>query len=356
MSNSSGDMVPEIPGPVGPASNGSVKSGSSHALPDDGELIKTPRGHNPDLVYKVQYRNVMTNQIVYTQESEGPIVIESKESRQLPALELITDIATNATLEGIEQLKEPPNTAFGVRRAALKINSPAIINALQKVVEYYPGLDFPGESFLVDEPFHVLIHHESELAAFRENYAPDKNRPQSECCDREKNTYEHLGVLQTFLKQRVGLRVETERIRHKRGVATFDMLWMLFKPGTTVYTDTWLSEEYDAYVIQSVKGGVDEESTSSLQIEMWFLDFDGKYIGKRGTTRTQLPFNGEKKISTLEVFPCEFWEDKPTEGNVKGLRQRLEERGKMFFKLTSRRCMSFDGLTITSPRIHVCAE
>ena len=356
MPSSSGDMVLDIPDTVEPAGNEVVKSGSSHALPDDGELTKTPPKQSPHLVYKVQYRNLLSKQIVYTQESQGPIVIESNSARQLPALELITEVATNATLEGIEQLKDPPNTVFNVKRAVLKINSPAIINALQSVVEYCPELDFSGDSLSVSEPFRILIHHESELASFREQYAPGKSRSKSEYCDREQNTYEHLGALQTFLKERVGLRVETERIRHKRGVATFDMLWMLLKPGTTVYCDTWQWGDYDAYVVHSVEGGVDETGTNSLAIELWNLDFDGLGIGKRCITRLQLPFNGERRISKLVVFPCEFWEDGPTGMTVKGKRESLEERGKIFFKLTSRRCMNYDGLTISSPRIRVCGE
>lgn len=354
MSEPSGDTVLSILDTAEITDNEPVKPASSETPPSDEQSPETE--HNPHLVYRLQYRNVYTFGIVYTREHEEPIVIESKGGKgpkQLPALELITDVETSATVEGNEQLKDPPHNLLRVGKAELKINSPAIINALQKVVEYYPQLDFSGESISVTEPFEVLIHHENELASLRENYAPGKIRSESEHCDREKNTYEHLAVLQNLLKQRVGLSVETERTRHKRGFATFNMLWMLFKPGTTVYCDTWSDGKYNAYVIQSVSGGVADDRTNSLAIEMWYLDFDGTRIGKRGFTKNQAPFNGEKRISALEVFPCEFWEDNSTEKAVKSLRESLEERGKMFLKLTSRRCMSFDGLTSTVPRRHV---
>ena len=354
MSNSSGDMIRDIPDRVGSASNELVNSVSSHALLDDGESVKAPLGSKPHLVYKVQYRNVLSEQIVYTRESEGPTVIESKVSREAPALELITDVTTNAALEGIEQLKEPPHTVLSVRNAVLKINSPAIINALQKVVEYYPDLDFSGEAIWVPEPFHVLIHHESELASFRDKYAPGKTRPESEYCERERDTYEHLAVLQDFLEQRVGLSVKTERLRHKRGFATFDILWMLLKPGITVYCDPWLEGKYNAYVIHSVTGGVVEGRTGPLEIDLWYLDCNGSLIGKREQKTVQFSFHGERKISALSVVPCEFWEDQSTETAVKGLKENLEERGKMFFKLTSRRCMNYDGMTVTVPRSYVC--
>lgn len=348
-------MTPEGSDPIKHANSESVGSGTSETSFDDGKSMNTPLGHNPQIVYKVQYKNDISEQIVYTRESEGPVVVESNGSKRLPVLELITNVHTNAALEKDEQLKEPPQTVLSVERPYLKINSSAIINALQKVVEYYPEQDFSGESIEVSEPFNVLIHHESELAAFRETHAPGKIWSEHEYCAREKNTYEHLGILQNFLKQRVGVSVETEKLRYKRGFATFDMLWMLLKPGITVYCDTYGDGRYDAYVIESVRGDEAEGPTSILRIDMWYLNFDGKRIGRRGLTDYQKRFNDEKRISTLEVFPCEFWEDKSAEKNVKRLRESLEERGRMFFKLTSRRCMSYDGLTVWHPKRHVCA-
>ncbi|KAL8792691.1 MAG: hypothetical protein Q9195_004751 [Heterodermia aff. obscurata] len=330
-----------------------VKSGSSHALLDEQETTETPPKHNPHLVYKVHYRNTLSGQIVYTRESESLTAIESKITKDIPALELITDVATNATLEGIEQLKDPPHTVLNVGIAVLKINSPAIINALQKVVEYYPTLDFSGESLWVPEPFNVLIHHESELASFRDKYAPGQIQSESECCERERDTYEHLGVLQNFLKQRVGLSVETERLRHKRGFATFDMLWMLLKPGITVYYDHFGDGNISAYVVHTVTGGMTEGRILPLEFNLWYLHFDGSRIGKTFQKAFQHPFNGERRISALAVIPCEFWEEKSTDTAVKGLAQSLEEGGKMFLKLTSRRCMNYDGMTTSIPKIRV---
>ena len=291
---------------------------------------------------------------MYTRESEGPIVVGIKWPKQLPALELITNVETNATVDEGKQLEQAPQSVLRVESPVLKINSPAIINALQRVVDYYPEQDFSGDSLSVSQPFALLIHHQRELASFRETYAPGKVRSENECCEREENTYEHLGVLQKLLQQRVGVSVEIEKLRHERGYATFEMLWMLFKPGITVYSDTWSDGNYDAYVIHSVTGGAAESPTSPLQMRLWNLEFDGSLIGRCGMTRTQSPYNGEKRISELEVFPCEFWEDNPTEKYPNGLKESLIERGKVFLKLTSRRCMNYDGLTASAPRTHVC--
>ena len=335
----------------------SVKSRSSEAPHGDEKSIKTSPTQNPGLVYKIQYRNVIFEEIVYTRESEEPIVVDIKGGgpKQIPALELITDVYTSARLHFSEKLEEPPQSVLRVKSTVLKINSPAIINALQKVVDYYPDQDFSGDSLSIPEPFALLIHHQSELASFRETCAPGKVRSESELCEREEKTYEHLGVLQRFLEQRVGDSTRTESLRHEKGFATFDMLWMLLKPGTTVYADTYADGNYDAYVIHSVTGGAASSPTSPLVITMWFLEFDGRRMARSSSVRSQSPYNGEKRISALEVFPCEFWEDKPTERYPKDLQESLIERGKLFLKLTSRRCMHYDGVTSSSPRRHVCA-
>ncbi|KAL8921843.1 MAG: hypothetical protein Q9172_003805 [Xanthocarpia lactea] len=343
-------MVLEIPDLVPHVGKESVGPKPSEAVVGDENTTKAPLEPKPHIVYKVQYRNVISEQIVYTRESEGQIAIGSQGPDQLPVLELITDVQTNATLQDGQQLKDPPQSVIDVGKPCLKINSPAIINALQKVVEYYPGQNFSGESISVPEPFAILIHHESELASFRETYAPGTIQSQTEYCEREKNTYEHLAVLQNFLKQRVGASIAAERERYKNGFATFDMLWMLLRPGTTVYCQNHYSGDYDAFVIESVASSDARDPTSPLVIEMWLLDFDGDRIGRRSLVTQQKSFNGEKRISGLEVFPCEHWKDKKTETTVKGLRESLEERGKLFFELTSRRCMNFDGLTASWPR------
>ena len=337
--------------------NHTCDESASEASLDDEKSIETSPTQSPGLVYKVQYRNDLYDEIVYTRESEEPIVvgIKARPPEQLPALELITDVHTSVPFQNGEQLEEPPQFVLRVENAVLKINSPAIINALQKAVDYYPDQDFSGDSVSIPEPFALLIHHQSELASFRETCAPGKVRSEPELCEREENTYEHLGVLQKFLEQRVGDSVRTESLRHEKGFATFDMLWMLFKPGTTVYADTYFDGNYDAYVIHSVFGGADSSPTSPLVIKMWYLDFDGQRIGRSSHSRSQSPYNGEMRISALQVFPCEFWEDKPTERYPKDLKKSLIERGKLFLKLTSRRCMYYDGLTSSSPRRHVCA-
>lgn len=314
------------------------------------------------IMYKIQYKNEFTKDVVYTKESTKPIVLRSNlESSGAPVLEFITDVYTTDTYtarfypsfgEKDEKDADPSLNVVRTDRSYLKINSPAIINALRSIVKYYPEQDFSRSSIWINEPFAVLFHYEKELADFRDQYAPSRTQTENERCERTKNTYGHLSVLQEFLQGRIGTSVESEKLRHKRGFATFEMLWLLLKPGVTVFCDTASDGNYSAYIVRSLRGGVTKGHPYPLQIDLWNLNYDGETIGSSSWSIAQQPFNGEKEIETLQVFPCEFWKASKSK-KVEDLKKDLEERGKMFFKLTSRRCMSYNGLTTTFPKFHV---
>ncbi|KAL9614466.1 MAG: hypothetical protein Q9167_001069 [Letrouitia subvulpina] len=332
----------------------SIQADYAKTCPENGALTPVPAELSPHIVYKIQYRHDVTREVVFASEDTKPVVFQSLlGSSGAPILEHITDVYTTAKAAEINQkdANSPPKV-LSAEKSYLKINSPAIINALQSVVNYYPEQDFSGDSICLDEPFAVLVHHEKELAAFRDLHAPDRLQTENERCEREKHTYEHLGVLQEFMQGRLGALVENERLRNKRGFASFEMLWLLLKPGVTVYGDTSLDGIPDAYVVQSQSGGVIHGRQYPLRVNLWYLDYDGITIGTRSRSISQQPFNGEKEITALEVFPCEFWKASKAEGVVEDLRHHLEERGKAFFKMTSRRCMSYNGLTTTFPKHH----
>ena len=87
---------------------------------------------------------------------------------------------------------------------------------------------------------------------------------------------------------------------------------------------------------------------------MWKLIFNGHKFGRHTIQFAQPAYDGEKEISSLRVYPCEFLTEESKKGEEsKPLRQKLEERGKMYFKLAQRECMDYDGFTSTWPKRHV---
>lgn len=354
VSESSGNLAPQSSDLKGaifaePIQAESTETCFSNAVP----INESPK-LSPHTVYKIQYKSIETRDVIFIKEDTKPITFQSESESESgsPVLEFITDVYIST--DSVKKHEKDAGSSVHVlsaNRPYLKINSPAIINALQSVVKYYPGYDFSQSSICINEPFAILVHHEKELADFRDQYSPNRIQKEDEHCERTKNTYEHLSVLQEFLRGRIGASVEREKLRHERGFASFEMLWLLLKPGITVY-NAGLDGSYEAKVVESLSGGIQNGRPYPLQVDFWGLDYDGETIGRAEDVSTLQPFNGEKEIKTLLVFPCKFWNASKSE-NVKDLQKDLEERGKMFFKLTSRRCMSYNGLSASFPRHHV---
>lgn len=314
----------------------------------------SPEEPPPPVLYKVQYMNKDLD-VVLSKENEKPMEVQNTLSTLgKSVIEVITDVLISEFLTRGKPKREEPRTAFTVLGTKLKINSPAILTAIRSVIEYYPDQSFSKASDTIMEPYAALIHHEEELKSYRDRFNPNAVNSKDELCHRTANAYEHLGILQNVLFERSGVAVEAERQRHARGVATFQMLWLLFRPGTDVYSDDGGDGEYNAHVIKSVSGGMFGGRITPWKFDMWSMDFDGNTIGRRFDHHCQPMYDGEKDITSLRVFPCHFWKEKTKNGEeTKPLRRMLEERGKMFFKLTQRQCMNYNGTTYTWPKNRV---
>ncbi|KAF2735043.1 P-loop containing nucleoside triphosphate hydrolase protein [Polyplosphaeria fusca] len=237
----------------------------------------------------------------------------------------------------------------------IQINSAAVVNALRAVVEYCPGQNLIGEGITITEPYTILVHHEKELRAYRENFAPGKKEEEfdePEPCEVEEDTYEHLGLVLDFVQQTLKDSLEKEKARHAREkpVTTYDMLWTLFRPGIDVYFDTQSCGILDPYVVRSVDWEINNGSPIRYTIGLWNLYHNAIYVGPRTYTAVVLPFDGEKEIADLDIFPCEYLREDKHKETPEAMRNRLEERGRMFYRLTSKQCMWYDGLTTTFPR------
>lgn len=331
------------------------ENSDSASNPESVALVDTPPEEPPPpVLYKVDYYDD-DNKFVFSKENKEPMAVQNTlSSLKKSVLEVITDVRIIGPHAPNIANEEKPGNAISILGTSLKINSPAIITALQSVIEYYPGQSFSEDSNIVGEPFTSLIHHEKELKAYRDQFHPSKIDSTVECCQRNANAYEHLGILQNVLSERSSKEVEAERQRHARGVATFEMLWLLYKPGDDVYLDTDYDGNYDAYVVKSYSGGMYGGRPFPMTIDLWNMDFDGNRIGRKCLSVDQPVYDGEKDITSLSVFPCQFWKDKSKDGeDSTPLKKKLEERGKMFFRLTQRQCMDYDGLRQIWPKKHV---
>lgn len=107
---------------------------------------------------------------------------------------------------------------------------------------------------------------------------------------------------------------------------TYDLLWVLFKPGSSVFATCFGTKE-PRCVIFDVGEDVIKNQETWFNLECRFLDYDGVRFGEAGIFLWVLKFSGSKPIESLEAFPlCCYLE-------YEQLRKELIKRGRKFREL-----------------------
>ena len=242
-------------------------------------------------------------------------------------------------------------TDRGKGRAYINILSPAVAEALRCVVDYYPELDLSGNVIKIPEPYSTLVFFEKELTEYRERAARLATVCDKSCPNRW--AARHIGIVQDFVRQQVQEAVDAERARHVRGYATFDMLWLLYKPGSDVFYDIWDVIEHEPYVVSAAKFDLVNGATTSYRIELWNIKGDSEWVGPAASDPSIEHFAGEKKIPSLSIFPCDYlrFADNVTGEDVSAIKQHFVDRGRKWYNLRRKiGCYYFDGITVTFPR------
>ncbi|CAP67139.1 uncharacterized protein PODANS_1_21540 [Podospora anserina S mat+] len=260
------------------------------------------------------------------------------------APEVFRYISDDLRRDRVSRMMEDPGVTVNVHATKIVVGSQALLKALRMVVRYYPQLDLEGRSLELDEPYAVIGHHLEELESLRGDIGAEKHAPDSiprvasepgadDDEDLNAKAGEHLGLLLDYLHANVYKdRIPAERSLHQRNLCTFEMLWLLFKPGTTVYVE--FRGNLAAHVVQSVVSDAailsdPKQRLTPYKIRLWSLTYDGRFVGRSSTEVVLPPFGGERAITSLKVFPCEYF-DKSDGGKTK---RRLEENGKKWYNL-----------------------
>ncbi len=119
----------------------------------------------------------------------------------------------------------------------------------------------------------------------------------------------HLDLLVDFIKttykstaQRLLSLLENDEI-------TYDLLWVLFKPNSMVYTTCFGTGKPRCVIYDD---GEERETSNGLKyykMECRYLDYDGQVFGESSIDLAIVKFRGKKRISTLNAFPLQYHRD-----------------------------------------------
>jgi hypothetical protein len=93
------------------------------------------------------------------------------------------------------------------------------------------------------------------------------------------------------------------------GEITYDLLPLLFKPNTLVYTTCFGTKKPRCVIYDSADEKVNGSGEKYLSMACRYLDFDGKTIGKASINLAIPKFRGTKRINTLRAFPLKYHQD-----------------------------------------------
>lgn len=172
-----------------------------------------------------------------------------------------------------------------------------------------------------------------------------------------KTTCEHLRCLVEFMDTYL-LEKQQFLASEDCKSAAFTDLWLLFQPGDEVVESTKYRQAYRVvYVGGSAHKSeppqvslASKPAQTSLTVTCAYLDFDGTRLGHVTKKFKIEPFEGERVITSLPVYPLRF---APRSEGGQPLRQKLVQRGVMFPDAAKIAHMYHSGLAVeTGEEIH----
>jgi len=332
----------------------------------------------PDIIYQakcIQSKDVV--KVFYSEEIfRGLDIITFSTTKPIPAIEIVIEVKgkvkgdrpNERNLPYVSRTQEAsarfgPDGDFDVdviQNPQILIHSEHIRKVLREIVDYYPSQNLNGKTVVVNWPYRVLVHYFDELKETAQKLSADAAVAVDleEKAQRAAKAHD-LATLLSYITPFYSQELEAEAARHRQSpsVATYDMLWLLYKPGTAVYTK--MGGKYRAFIVLSIseRKKTDKDLTpywyrrrkpdklDKWCITVWYLALDGKRLYRRKRELFVEEFYGEREVTSLSVVASEVW-DKLDGGAV---RKELEDRGRAYYSVlrTQPSHWAYEGIAIS---------
>ena len=215
----------------------------------------------------------------------------------------------------------------------LEIVSPSLIESLTHVSNYETDVEMVDGDLHLYEPFMVLFHNRQQLRSLAEDTSDSTPAKEPAKLILDFMQYEFADISQ---------KLDDVESANPSGSITFPNMWMLYPPGTIVYSIE--NGEREAFVIDSIRGVqrrrpsfIGSYSHTRLDITCWAINYDGEIYGRVWSTHCILPFHGSKDISTLDLVPEKYLPE------AESVKSALLVRGKQFWALQGQKYLEYTG-------------
>ncbi|KAH7406173.1 P-loop containing nucleoside triphosphate hydrolase protein [Phaeosphaeria sp. MPI-PUGE-AT-0046c] len=224
----------------------------------------------------------------------------------------------------------PTGTEIDIRSSLLK-------DALADIFDGIEGLQL-NETPPVISP-ELLFHAREGLAA----------RVEAETGKESSNKVlvEEVGVALQYIAQDYASTQASLTSLAEHDEITFDLLWALFPPNTTVYTKSNLLREHQVCKLQKGEYETLQSGAKQFGLNLRYISHDGEKLGWAQKTLNIGSFEGAKKVHNLTVVPLERLPSRDA------VCQELKERGTRymeFVKAPRGTYQEYTGAVITENR------
>lgn len=322
----------------------------------------------PDVLYAVQYFNVV-GKLIDSRVSDKPLdvveygTLDQNTGMKRPVIEIRTRVSsTNGNTLGRGGPGRPPPMpqyfppgmhggydggrgpswpevgyphrkgdnmkVFKAETPEMIVHSPHLRDAISAVVGYYTSFSSSGKEMVVKAPYQVLVHHWDALQEYK------TNQPECHSAEYAATTATHIDVLLSFLDQTFSEKIAHEKARWDNpsgGTATFDLFWLLLKPGEIVYQE--VQGHLVPRVISTVQRSDPVRAEESYMVDLWDIQFQNGRLRRRMHKVRVFTWNGERTIATLPLVPARF-----VPGGEEAMAKKQIALGELYWGLSKQPC------------------
>ncbi|KAF1946648.1 P-loop containing nucleoside triphosphate hydrolase protein [Clathrospora elynae] len=207
------------------------------------------------------------------------------------------------------------------------IQSPWLKDALTEILHAYPGVHCGLKRLEFEAPFSPFVHRWQQLLEYRLRK------------DLNATTAKHIELLYNVLRAELKDVIKTMEDYVDHGIVTFDHIWIIYHPGTIIYSDSHNGSP-GAYRLKS-GAYIKTQCGKAYQLSVESIDWNGTSFGHSLEVIQVWEFHGTTTIMGLSAFPLSFH---PHQDKVKEI---LINRGKKFEELAGSHYKTYDGFAVT---------